>query len=119
MAKLFCIHEIELFPGVNESEFARFLKQEVYKLYGEAGWKFTLLKGDRGQRTGKLAMLIEIESIEQRDHFVPSHNVVSEEAKQWAKDRKELEDAVTKKLASFSPTDIGSHLEYTDYAVVE
>ena len=67
MGKVFGIHDIELHPGVDEKSFVRFYNQELDKAYAGLGWKLILLKGDRGQRTGKYAVLFEIASREARD----------------------------------------------------
>jgi hypothetical protein len=119
MGKVYGIHEIELHPGVSEESFVKFFNQEFAKSYAEFGWHLMLLKGDRGQREGKYAVLFELESREARDRLVPAHNVMSEEAKRWVAEHQELADHMDKKWASFSPTDMGAHPEYTDYLVLE
>jgi len=119
MGKVYGVHEIELHPGVSEESFVQFFNQELAKAYTEIGWKLMLLKGDRGQRVGKYAVLFEIESREARDRFVPAHNVGAEEFKRWNAEYKELFDYLYKKWASFSPTDLGAHQGYTDYLVLE
>jgi hypothetical protein len=119
MGKVYGIHEIELHPEVSEKSFVKFFNEEYAKGYTEVGWKLMLLKGDRGQRVGKYAILVEIVSLEARDRFSPAHNVMSEEGKRWVAEHQELIDYMSKKWASFSPTDWGAHLEYTDYLVLE
>jgi hypothetical protein len=119
MGKVYGIHEIELHPGVDEKSLVKFFNQEFAKVYADAGWKMMLLKGDRGQRAGKYAVLFEIKSREERDRWTPAHNVDSEESKRWFAEHKEQVDNLMKKWASFSPTDVGAHLEYTDYLVLD
>jgi hypothetical protein len=119
MGKVYGIHDIELHPGVDEESFVRFFNQEYVKDFGIPGWKTMLLKGDRGQRAGKYAVMYEIESLGERDRFMPGPNVESEESKRWDAEHKELVDYFTKKWASFSPTDLGAHLEFTDYLVLD
>ena len=119
MGKVYGVHEIELNPGVSEESFVRFFNQELAKAYTGIGWKLMLLKGDRGQRLGKYAVLFEIESRQARDRFSPAQNVESEEAKRWDAEHKQLSDSLHKKWTSFSPTDLGAHLQYTDYLVLE
>lgn len=119
MGKVYGIHEIELHPGVDEKSLVKFFNQEFAKAFVEAGWKAMLLKGDRGQRVGKYAVLYEIENRGARDRMSPAHNVQSEESKRWFAEHKEQVDYLMKKWASFSPTDVGAHLEYTDYLVLD
>lgn len=119
MGKVYGIHEIELHPGIDEESFAKFVNQELVKVYAEMGWKTMLLKGDRGQRVGKYAVLYEIENRGARDRMSPAHNVQSEESKRWFAEHKELVDYLMKKWASFSPTDLAANLEYTDYLVLD
>jgi hypothetical protein len=72
MAKVLGMHAIELKPGVNEQEFEEFIKSEVMPVYRQVpGQTVHLLKGDRGERSGKYLMLIELESTERRDHIYP------------------------------------------------
>jgi hypothetical protein len=115
MAKVYGIHEIELYAEVSEESFKKFFT-EFAKLYEkESGWKVILLKGDRGQRAGKYALMYEIKSVKERDRFAPAHNESSEELDHWYEEHKEMAEDWSKKWASFSPTDTGAHEEYTDY----
>lgn len=72
MAKVLGMHTVELKPGVNEQEFEEFIKTDVLPAYRKVpGQTVYLLKGDRGERGGKYLMLIELESVERRDHIYP------------------------------------------------
>jgi hypothetical protein len=72
MAKVLGIHTVELKPGVNEQEFEEFIKTDVLPVYRRVpGQIVHLLKGDRGERTGKYLVLIELESVERRDDIYP------------------------------------------------
>ena len=62
MAKLYCLHEIELRPGVSPAEFEK-VAAEVNESANYEGWTAHLLKGERGERNGKYLFLYEIESI--------------------------------------------------------
>jgi len=115
MSKVYGIHEIELHPGVDEASFEKFCKESFSD---EVGWKYTLLKGDRGQRAGKYAVLIEVESVEVRNRSMPEPSVPSEENLRDYEEHKEERDIWNKKWFSFTPTDIGLHAEYTDYVEV-
>lgn len=72
MAKVLGLHSIELKPGVSEQEFEEFIRTEVIPLYRQVPGQTThLLKGDRGKRSGKYLVLVELESTERRDHIYP------------------------------------------------
>jgi hypothetical protein len=114
MAKVYGIHEIEVFPGVDEGEMIK-LTKEFQKAWAETGWNIKLVKGDRGQRAGKYAVLFEIPSVEMRDRMSPEHNTSSEEMQQIDMKNKEYLDDLGRRWAAISPTDLGGQLEYTDY----
>jgi hypothetical protein len=119
MSKLYCIHDIELYPGVNEAAFSQFFNQEMAKIYEEIDWRTILLKADRGQRAGQYAVLIELDSQEARDRISPTPNSLSEEAQRvWAENQERMV-AIQSKWETFSPTNLPAHLEYTDYIVVK
>jgi hypothetical protein len=83
MAKVLGMHTIELKPGVNEQEFEEFIKTDVLPVYRKvAGQTVHLLKGDRGERGGKYLVLIELESVERRDHIYPLAGGVAEDVQQ-------------------------------------
>jgi len=69
MAKIFGFTPLELRSGVNEQEFVKFFAEQYAPLGARLGWKGYVLKADRGERTGKLAAIWEIPSVEQRDRF--------------------------------------------------
>jgi hypothetical protein len=117
MAKVYGIHEIELHPGVDEESFIKICKEIAEIEEKETGWKHSLLKGDRGQRAGKYAVMIEIESVEERDRIAPTPDLSSEEQTRWLEEHRALVE-LKKKRAAFSPTDIGAHKEFTDYILL-
>jgi hypothetical protein len=119
MGKVYGIHEIELNPGVDEKSFIQFFNHELAPFYGGSGWKLLLLKGDRGQREGKYGVLFEIVSREERDRWTPAQNVESEESKRYSEVHKDQIDYLWNKWLTFSPTNLGSHLEYTDYVELD
>lgn len=118
MAKVFGIHEIEVNAGLDEKTLKKLFKEFAEAFVEQSGWKMILLKGDRGQRAGKYAVIYEIKSVEERDRFSPAHNTMSKEVVQWFEEHKEIAEALMKKWAAISPTDTGSHEEYTDYIVL-
>jgi hypothetical protein len=65
MAKVYCIHPLELNPGVSGEELERFMTGEgAPLLHSLAGAKISLVKGDRGVRAGQYAVLFEYPSVE-------------------------------------------------------
>ena len=72
MSKVMGMHAVELKPGVDEREFEDFICNQVIPIYQKVpGQIVHLLKGDRGDRAGKYLVLIELESVERRDHIYP------------------------------------------------
>jgi hypothetical protein len=69
MAKVFGVTPITLRPGVEEKDFVKFWNEQYAPLGSRLGWKGYVLKADKGERTGKLAVIWEIPSVEQRDRF--------------------------------------------------
>ena len=122
MAKLYGMHPIVLRPGVKEEDFEKFMAEESPKFRTYEGWKSYLLKGNRGDRNGRYLFLIEVESVEARDRYMPADNVGSEEAKEWFESLSEEEKAFRKKFgekyATFTPSNIGENTLYTDYVVI-
>ena len=118
MTRVFGMHEIELNPGVKEEDFENFFLKEMATGPIFPGWGMRLLKGDRGAREGKYLVLFEIESAEARDRFAPAPNQSNEETDQFLKEHKEILDPIFEKWATFSTTDLGANLNYTDYLVL-
>ena len=117
MAKVISIHEIELRPGVAAEEFERFLTAEY--LPGVApmppGWSVAYLKGDRAERSGKFAVLFEVDSVEERDRFFPSSGEPSAELQYWRGRRTAAQEALEEKMHTFA-AEIGEI--FTDYIVI-
>jgi hypothetical protein len=113
MAKVFGIHEIELRPGVTEEDFERFFTEVIAQLTQFRGWNFHLAKADRGVRTGKYALIFEIESVEARNRYAPEPGPASEEV------QRELtrHAGVLEQWGKLS-TGPGSDTVFTDYVVV-
>ena len=70
MAGVFAIHDLELKPGVTEEELQKF-SEEFVVIYRVPGQEIHLLKGDRGERAGKYALLVEFDSVETRERYFP------------------------------------------------
>ncbi len=113
MSKVLGMHQMELKPGVNEKEFEDFICNQVIPIYRIVpGQTVHLVKGDRGLRAGKYMMLIELESVERRDHIYPMEGNIAEDVLQLVGNV----DPVFEKLSTYVesyPDD-----EYTDYVVV-
>jgi len=72
MPRIIGIHEFALKPGVTDAEFedaARaFVRADLSE--GADGFLTSLIKSDRGTRTGQYGLLFEFESVEARDSWV-------------------------------------------------
>ena len=111
MAKVFGMHMIALKPGVKAEDFEKFIIEEVYTSSIPEGWKYYLLKGDRGDREGKYLWMIEFDSVESRDQFFPSPGEMSAEAQA---SMESLGDIFEKWATFATPLDMIT----TDYVVV-
>ncbi len=112
MARLVCIHEIELTDGADAVEFER-LCAEGARQVELAGWKTRLLRGDRGERAGKYAILYEIDSPEARDRYFPADGQRSEDL-----DRFEAEHPAAAEIWQRLRGLVTGGEVYTDYLVV-
>jgi hypothetical protein len=111
MARLVCIHEIELAEVTDAAEFERLFTEGM--THPElAGWKTRLLRGDRGERAGKYAILFEIESPEARDRYFPAVDQGSEELDRFNAEHPAGAEVWERLLASLAGTKV------TDYLVV-
>lgn len=81
MAKVFAVVPLELKPGVKEQDFIKFFVEEYAPFGTRIGWKGTVLKADRGERSGKLAVIWEMPSVENRDRVAPTPDQITEEGK--------------------------------------
>lgn len=83
------VHDLELKPGVDAKEFETFVMKEIAPIYKKMkGQNLILVKGDRGVRTEKYAIILTFESIEDRDRiYPPSGEFVGDfgEASIWEK----------------------------------
>lgn len=69
MARIICIHQVELKPGVTEAEFIEAVHSlsDADQLEGPNGWVVSAAKSDRGTQVGGYAILFEVESVETRN----------------------------------------------------
>jgi hypothetical protein len=112
MAKVFSIHEIELHPGVDPAEFERFVAESSFP--DMPGTKTHYLKGYRGQRAGKYAVVGEAESLERFVQLLPDDGGFSEEARQHFES-----EALKRHFARLGQLASGPVVVYTDYVVIK
>ena len=66
------VHEMVVNSDVDEKEFEAFIVNEIAPIYNKMeGQTLTLVKGDRGIRTNKYAIILTFDSIEDRDRIYP------------------------------------------------
>ena len=71
-AEIYAIHDLELKSDVDVKEFETFVMKELSPIYNKMkGQKLFLVKGDRGIRVDKYAIVLTFESIEDRDRIYP------------------------------------------------
>ena len=104
------VHEIELKPEVNEKEFETFVIDKIIPLYqkleGQDGY---LVKGDRGNRTGKYSLVITFDSTETRDRIYPDSGELSEEFQRVY----EASESLWTKLDTYAVEGVAA--KFTDY----
>ena len=114
MSKVYGMHMIALHPGVKAEDFEKFVMEEVYPVSNFEGWKYHLLKGDRGEREGNYLGMFEFESVELRDRLFPSRGEMSEEIQQFFA----AQAGVFEKWATFATPMDATSTDSTDYVVV-
>jgi hypothetical protein len=117
MARLVCIHEIELTDEADAVEFERLFAEAATQIPKPepAGWKTRLLRGDRGERAGRYAILYEIESVEARDRYFPADGQVSEDFNRFQAEHPAAAK-IWQRLQGLVTVTVGD--VYTDYLVV-
>lgn len=66
------VHDLELLPGVDAKEFETFFIAEIVPVYSKMkGQTAMLVKGDRGIRNGKYALILMFDNVEDRDRIYP------------------------------------------------
>jgi hypothetical protein len=113
MAKVLGMHTLELKPGCSEKEFEEFVRKEVLPVYRKVpGQTVSLLKGDRGERSGKYLMLIELESVERRDHIYPNEGTVADDVQELVGNQDPLWETFYSFVENFPDP------KYTDYMML-
>ncbi len=118
MPKLYGMHQLELRPEVAPAMFERFVTDELSGLLQREGQRTYVLKGDRGERTGKYLFVFEYDTAERRDRDSPGSNQDSDDLKQWLAAHEDQVGRLFDQLSSYvlPDWDIGYH--YTDYVQV-
>ena len=106
--EVFSVHDILIKQGVNEKEVETFIMNEIAPIYNKMkGQKLTLVKGDRGIRTNKYAIILTFVSIQDRDRiYPPSGGLVGDFGA----------DSIWNKFDSLIDDGLGKH--HTDYVKV-
>lgn len=106
--EVYSVHDMRLKPDVNVKEFETFVWTELAPIYNKMkGQKLTLVKGDRGIRTNKYAIILTFDSVEDRDRiYPPSGEFVGDFG----------EDSMWEKFNSM--VEVGLGQQHTDYVKV-
>lgn len=78
MAKIYDITPIKLRDGVKGEDFEAFWLNEYAPQGKILGWTSHLLKGDRGERANKYAVIWEMPTVETRDRIVLANGDITE-----------------------------------------
>jgi hypothetical protein len=71
--EVYSIHELEIKPGVDIKEFENFVIANIAPIYNKMkGQKLFLVKGDRGVRKDKYAIILTFDEVNDRDRIYPS-----------------------------------------------
>jgi len=107
--EVYAIHELELKADVDAKEFETFILKEIAPIYNKMkGQKLILVKGDRGIRTDKYAIVLTFESIEDRDRIYPPTGVFVGDFG---------DEAIWEKFGSMAEKGLGeSHTDYVKIA---
>jgi hypothetical protein len=103
--------EISLEDNMTFEQFEKFFLEE-YIPAGNRNFprlKFSLLKGDRGIRTGKYTVLVFFDSVEERNRWFPEKGKSSEETKQAFDNMRAIQDKMMK---------MASNITFTEYEVL-
>jgi hypothetical protein len=109
---LMCIHEIEitLEDNMTFEQFEKLYQEEYIPAIEKnfQGVEVRLMKGERGQRTGKYIEVAFFDSLEHRNKWFPEGGKSTDEAKKAFDNMQEIQDRMMKMINS----------TYTDYVVL-
>jgi len=114
MSKVFALHYFDLKPEVTTEALEQFLASNPFPTL--PGWRSYYVKGERGERAGKYAILHEFDSAEIRDRYFPKENGEPHPEFQQLLNSPKMQSLRGEwgKLATSMMRAI-----YTDYAVIE
>lgn len=76
---------IDTEAGITRQAFETFVQSKGVHIPCYPGWRWTLLRGLRGERAGQYLMLFEIENAQMRDRYVAADGNQTEQAREfWA-----------------------------------
>ena len=116
-AKVIAIHQVELKPEADLKEFESFIIDTILPLYKKVdGQDAFLVKGDRGNRIDKYAIVLTFTNVEVRDRIYPPSGGISENFEQIL----EGTDAFWEKLGTYTVGDaFGNHTDYVRVTLQE
>lgn len=116
MTKVLSLHTFELKPGCDATQFEEFVLRDILPVYRKVpGQTAQLIKGDRGERTGKYLLLVELQSVERRDDIYPPEGAdrsIAHDVHEFLQEIGPLWDTF------FTFAEISSGLEFTDYVML-
>lgn len=114
MTKVFALHYFDLKPEVNAEALEQFLMSNPFPTL--PGWRSYYVKGERGERAGRYAILHEFDSAEVRDRYFPK-----EDGEPHPEFRRLLDSPQMRTLREQWSKLATSMMQavYTDYAVIE
>ncbi|MBT8209781.1 MAG: hypothetical protein KJP14_04570 [Eudoraea sp.] len=106
--EVYSVHELEVKSNIDLKEFETYVLEEIAPIYNKMeGQHFSLVKGDRGMRTNKYAVVLTFDSLDDRNRiYPPSGELVGDFGS----------DAIWEKLDSM--LDKGMGQAHTDYVTV-
>lgn len=106
--KVYAIHDLEVKSNIDLNEFETYVLEEIAPIYNKMeGQYFSLVKGDRGMRTNKYAIVLTFDSLEDRNRIYPASGEIVEDFGS---------DAVWEKLDSMLDKGMGE--SHTDYVTI-
>ena len=107
--QVIAVHQVELQDHIDAKAFEKFIHSEIAPIYNRMkGQTFTLVKGDRGGRIGSYAIILQFDSIEDRNRIYPENE---EPTGDWGKDE------IWETLSSMT-IDLWTESMFTDYVEI-
>jgi hypothetical protein len=115
MARVYSLHMLAIKAGCTGEQFEGYWREIRDGMAELPGVTFHLLKGDRGDRTGRYALMIEMESEERRAQLFPTPGPG---ASDWTPEVQQWMAANGPRLARWSDYATMFDVIYTDYVDV-